>query len=495
MRRSDLRKFIGIFSMLFVAPAILLIGISAWLYLNEVETADKVTHQSEKLQLVQSREMLENHLHNAIRDLMLLADIDQLRRPLTSPGQNRNNETLTRYFKSMVERKGQYDQIRFLDLSGKEVVRVNYRNGEGVNVAEHKLQHKGGRYYFTETMAKGPGEIFVSPMDLNVEHGVIESPYKPMLRLATPIYDDFGNKHGMVIINYLADKLIVSLKAQTDISRAKLLLLNRDGYWLKGESSADEWGFMFPEKQALTMANRYPDAWKAISGSESGQISSENGLFTYTTVTLEQLLAGPGLKHEPIGSPVDGQSTLWKLVRFIPQSGLDQPADALAKRYLAVNGILLVVWGVVALLLSRARQFRIEAGRQLHDKEKRISEIVNSAFDAIITINERGIIETFNPAACRLFDYREDDVLGQKVNMLMASPSREYHDLHIQNYIESGVGKFIDKPGRVTGIRSDGSAVEIEICIGAKRVNDHWLFTAICRRYQEAGESDRRLAV
>ncbi|MEW8586266.1 MAG: hypothetical protein AB2531_10935, partial [Candidatus Thiodiazotropha sp.] len=129
MRRSDLRKFIGIFSMLFVAPAILLIGISAWLYLNEVETADKVTHQSEKLQLVQSREMLENHLHNAIRDLMLLADIDQLRRPLTSPGQNRNNETLTRYFKSMVERKGQYDQIRFLDLSGKEVVRVNYRNG------------------------------------------------------------------------------------------------------------------------------------------------------------------------------------------------------------------------------------------------------------------------------------------------------------------------------------------------------------------------------
>ncbi|MEW8296299.1 MAG: PAS domain S-box protein [Candidatus Thiodiazotropha sp.] len=495
MRRSDLRKLLAIFSMLFIAPVMLLFGISAWLYLNEVETAERVTRQTEKLQLAQSREVLENHLHNAIRDLMFLADIDELRRPPTFFDKNRSNEALVRHFKSMAERKGQYDQIRFLDPSGKEMVRVNYRDGEGVNVAEPNLQHKGGRYYFTETMVKGPGEVFVSPMDLNVEHGVIESPFKPMIRLATPIYDDSGNKHGMVIINYLAGKLMASLKVQADMSPAKLLLLNRDGYWLKGESPADEWGFMFPEKQGLVMANRYPDAWGAISGGESGQISSEYGLFTYTTLAVEQLLADLDLKHEAAAGAADGQSTLWKLVRFIPQSGLEQPADALAERYLAVNGILLMVWGVVALLLSRARLYRIEAGRQLHDKEKRISEIVNSAFDAIITINERGIIETFNPAACSMFDYREGDVLGQKVNMLMASPNREYHDLHIQNYIESGIGKFIDKPGRVTGIRSDGSAVEIEICIGAKQVNDHWLFTAICRRYQQADDGAGKLAV
>ncbi|MEW8584451.1 MAG: hypothetical protein AB2531_01700, partial [Candidatus Thiodiazotropha sp.] len=111
MRRSDLRKLLAIFSMLFIAPVMLLFGISAWLYLNEVETAERVTHQTEKLQLAQSREVLENHLHNAIRDLMFLADIDELRRPPTFFDQNRSNEALVRHFKSMAERKGQYDQI------------------------------------------------------------------------------------------------------------------------------------------------------------------------------------------------------------------------------------------------------------------------------------------------------------------------------------------------------------------------------------------------
>ncbi|MES9849570.1 MAG: PAS domain S-box protein, partial [Candidatus Thiodiazotropha sp.] len=143
------------------------------------------------------------------------------------------------------------------------------------------------------------------------------------------------------------------------------------------------------------------------------------------------------------------------------------------------------ILGVVALLLSRAKLFKIDAQQQLHEKEERISEIVNSAFDAIITINERGVIETFNPAACTMFGYLVDEIIGEKVNILMASPDREYHDLHILNYIDTGVGKFVGKPGRVTGVKSDGTTIQIEICIGAKKIKDHWLFTAICRQYQE----------
>ncbi|MCP3672424.1 MAG: PAS domain S-box protein [Gammaproteobacteria bacterium] len=69
--------------------------------------------------------------------------------------------------------------------------------------------------------------------------------------------------------------------------------------------------------------------------------------------------------------------------------------------------------------------YRKEAQQALHDKEERISEIVNTAFDGIITINERGIIETFNPAARNMFGYHEDEVIGQKVNMLMPSPYRD----------------------------------------------------------------------
>lgn len=486
MRRSLYRKLRIIYALLFMPPSLLLIGISIWLYLGEVESNLALVKKTEALQLVQSRYVLENHLQNAIRDLMYIANSDNVRQLVNTPVSRRNHEVLARDFKTMIEKKGFYDQIRYIGLNGKEVVRVNYRKGDGIIVPNLELQRKEGRYYFKEAMLKGRGEVFISPLDLNMEHGVIESPYKPMIRLATPVYDDKASKQGILIINYLAGKILASLNQNGAIPLSRLMLLNSDGYWLKGETPADEWGFMFPGKNELKMVNRYPDAWRIISGGESGQFRNENGLFTYDTVFVDRLQND---MYPKAGVTVDANTRsalLWKLVRYIPNTQLNKPELALAKRYLAVNVILLFCWAVAALALSRARLFTIEAKQQIHEREKRISEIVNSAFDAIITINERGVIETFNPAACKMFDYREGDVVGQKVNMLMASPNREYHDLHIQNYIESGEGRFIGKPGRVTGLRSDGTAVEIEICIGAKQIDDHWLFTAICRRYQVA---------
>ncbi|MBW9266860.1 MAG: PAS domain S-box protein [Candidatus Thiodiazotropha sp. (ex. Lucinisca nassula)] len=483
MKRSLIRKYGRIFALMFVPPVALLFGVSAWLYNTDIENGAVLTRQSEMLSLNQSKSVFEQLLQGAIQDLMFIAAVDDLRQLAIPSASDRYTELLALDFKSMAEKKGQFDQIRYLNAEGKEVVRVNYRNGMGVIVPDTELQDKGGRYYFTETMSKGRDEVFVSPLDLNMEHGEIEMPFKPMIRLATPVFDASGNKRGMVIINYLADKLINLLDQGLSPSSSQMLL-NKEGYWLKGETKADEWGFMFPDKKGLKISNRYADAWKQMTSADSGQFTTADGLFSYTTVEPEKLLDKLDLKKETINSAVAG-TVHWKLVRFITDAELDKPAITLGKRYLAVNALLVSILGVVALLLSRAKLFKIDAQQQLHEKEERISEIVNSAFDAIITINERGVIETFNPAACTMFGYLVDEIIGEKVNILMASPDREYHDLHILNYIDTGVGKFVGKPGRVTGVKSDGTTIQIEICIGAKKIKDHWLFTAICRQYQE----------
>ncbi|MEW8522962.1 MAG: PAS domain S-box protein [Candidatus Thiodiazotropha endolucinida] len=483
MKRSLIRKYGSIFAAMFVPPVMLLFGVSAWLFTTDIENAAVLTRQSEMLSLNQSKSVFEQLLQGAMHDLMYIAAVDDLRQFAIPSERGRYSELLALDFKSMVEEKGQFDQIRYLNADGKEVVRVNYRNGMGVIVPEAELQDKSGRYYFTETMSKDRDEVFVSPLDLNVEHGEIEMPFKPMIRLATPVFDASGNKRGMVIINYLADKLIDLLDQGLSPSGSQMLL-NEEGYWLKAETKADEWGFMFQDKKEIKMSNRYADAWKQISSGDSGQFTTADGLFSYATVEPEKLLDKLNLGKEASNSVAAG-AIHWKLVRFITDAELDKPAITLGKRYLAVNVILVLILGVVALLLSRAKLFKIAAQQQLHEKEERISEIVNSAFDAIITINERGVIETFNPAACDMFGYHMDEIIGEKVNMLMASPDREYHDLHILNYIDTGVGKFVGKPGRVTGVKSDGTPIQIEICIGAKQITDHWLFTAICRQYQE----------
>ena len=92
-----------------------------------------------------------------------------------------------------------YFQIRFIDASGREVVKVEMAAG-GLRVTpESDLQDKSDRSYFTDTMRLEPGEVFVSRMDLNVERGVLDEPYKPVVRLATPIDDRAGQRRGIVV--------------------------------------------------------------------------------------------------------------------------------------------------------------------------------------------------------------------------------------------------------------------------------------------------------
>ena len=85
-------------------------------------------------------------------------------------------------------------------------------------------------------------QLYVSPLDLNVENNVIEQPFKPMIRFGTPIFDQDGQKQGVVVLNYLAKVLIAELKQIGEGLLGESLLLNDEGYWLIGANPDQEWG-------------------------------------------------------------------------------------------------------------------------------------------------------------------------------------------------------------------------------------------------------------
>ena len=90
-----------------------------------------------------------------------------------------------------------YFQIRFIDTTGHEIVKVETATRGSPRITpKSELQDKSDRSYFIDTMRLEPGEVFVSRMDLNVERGVLEEPYKPVVRLATPIDDAAGQRSG-----------------------------------------------------------------------------------------------------------------------------------------------------------------------------------------------------------------------------------------------------------------------------------------------------------
>lgn len=98
----------------------------------------------------------------------------------------------------------------------------------------------------------------------------------------------------------------------------------------------------------------------------------------------------------------------------------------------------------------------------LHSKEE-LQSILSNAMDGIITINENGIIELFNPAAERIFGYKKEELTGKSINLLMPEPDRSRHDGYIQNYVHTGQTKVLGRAREVVAIRKNGEEFPIEL--------------------------------
>ncbi len=119
--------------------------------------------------------------------------------------------------------------------------------------------------------------------------------------------------------------------------------------------------------------------------------------------------------------------------------------------------------------------------------------LVDSAVDGIIVIDSQGRIETFNPAAERLFGYREAEVVGRNVRMLMPSPYGEEHDGYLSRYVETGHAKIIGIGRDVTGLRRDGTTFPLHLSVGEMTVGADRKFTGIVHDLTERVKLVERL--
>lgn len=136
-----------------------------------------------------------------------------------------------------------FSQLRILDNDGFEQIRLD-RNSIGLEVSQaNRLQDKSSRYYFTQATELKSGDIYISPIDLNVERGVIEIPWRPTVRLATPIVASDGVRKGYIVFNL--DMAVPLAEFGRNVDRVtRTELLNKDGYWLAGVENDKLWGFM-----------------------------------------------------------------------------------------------------------------------------------------------------------------------------------------------------------------------------------------------------------
>src|SRR5579859_6133102 len=134
------------------------------------------------------------------------------------------------------------------------------------------------------------------------------------------------------------------------------------------------------------------------------------------------------------------------------------------------------------------------ADNALREREARLRSILDTVPDAIITIDGQGAIESFSPAAARLFGYAEREVIGKNVKMLMPSPYREMHDGYLEAYRSTGIKHIIGVGRVVVGQRRDGSTFPMELAVGeVAAAADRRLFTGFVRDLTERQGTERRL--
>ncbi len=174
------------------------------------------------------------------------------------------------------------------------------------------------------------------------------------------------------------------------------------------------------------------------------------------------------------------------------------PAVNFARVGIYTAASLGLIWGIHRLRRQlsywRTLSTRQKASEEaLRESEALTRSVVYSAVDGIVTIDERGLIRSFNPAAEKLFGYSAEDVIGRDVGILMPSPFREEHEGYLRRYLESRTPRMIGLGRELVGLRKNGSTFPLELAVSEIILPDRRMFTGIIRDVTQRKQAEEAI--
>jgi PAS domain S-box-containing protein len=394
------------FTGLFVALTLLLGAVVAAHFYVDYRAERTLRDARETLNVELARRALAADIAAVTTDLMFLGRLVEGLSFDRTAAEGRNRY-LAEVFLTFAREKGLYDQIRFLDIHGQEVVRVNLAGGNPVLVGQRQLRDKSSRYYVAKALRLNHGQVYLSPLDLNIEDGVIEQPIKPVLRFATPVFDIAGRRQGLVILNYLGDRLLERFRQAAANIAGRVQLLNGEGYWLSSPRPNESWGFMFGRED--TFQRRFADAWKQIREEKAGQFVSVGGLFTFATVWP----AAHAARALPPGGVAAAQGEVWKVVSNFRLDAASLGLGSFVRRHAALYLGILGLMAVLAYMLASATVHRRAAESQ-RAYEQRFRQTLEDIGLVALMVDPQGRLTFCNHFLLELTGWRREEVIGSE---------------------------------------------------------------------------------
>lgn len=407
---------------------------------------------------------------------------------------------------AMLTSEPTYIQARFIAADGQEIVRVERSKAEApvFTVPPEQLQLKADRPYFQETVSLADNKVFVSPIELNQEGGVIAVPHMPVIRAGTPIFVD-GQVQGIVIIN-------VDMTPALDVFRSAardgefLFLLNHSGDFLVHTDRAREFGFDLGQRRQLQ--DEFPRLFgqSLPTAPEIRGFADKNGQ-AYVAAVVPLTVAG----HIPLTvidavpmafllRPIDQirTSSAWggaaavllatvlavalartmtRPLERITQAARNHP-DTTIQLPLEASGEVGELARAFAQMSSEVRQRNIELQDEIEERKlieaelvrnaerlRLFAEVIDSTNDAVITMRLDGVVNGWNPAAQRVFQFSTEEMMGNSVLPIVPADRVEEHERILAELREAGKSQHFE----TERVRKDGTVVEVSLGISPVR--------------------------
>lgn len=357
-----------LFSGLLLASCSLLIASSLLLHQDGARHRVSMLQEGEMHAIGMRQNALTTIIRASVSDVLFLAKLNELN-PFLDDRSASTRVALEQELIAFARNREVYNQIRVISAEGMELLRVNYSDRRAAAAKQGELQYKGNRSYFQEMTQCAADSVYVSSLDLNMEHGIIESPLNPVMRFAIPVGND-AIASGYLLLNLSGAVLLDEFARSHPDPAASPLLIHQDGSFSYGLAPDDGWTFMLFREAGQDFSDIFSEEWQVIAAQEAGQFESEAGLFTYATLTPYET-AGAAL-CEITGSAQSPQMQsvhsydIWKNVSWISAQELRSVRLAGALQLTGWNAFGVLLFGTGSWYFARWLAMRGEA----HQKTK-----------------------------------------------------------------------------------------------------------------------------
>ncbi|XPV69236.1 MAG: PAS domain S-box protein [Halarcobacter sp.] len=412
--------------------------------------------------------LLEDRINNFLIDkdafMSLLISHNNIQNFLKNQSE-KNQIKVEQLFLKQVKIQKNIMQLRIVSAKGMELIRVDRVENNNIKIIEKKdLQDKSNRDYFKRFVKLKPNNMGVSSLDLNVERGKIEIPFKATLRVSMPIYRQ-NKLQALIIINYNMNEWLDEFEK---VAFLKFYMVDKDGYFILHPNKNLQWSKY--QKDKLNIKDKF-------------NLDVKTFLDTNKLIKVDNFL-GRKLKffNNEENIILYDLDTDLGLTNYLYHSKLLGIA-----LFISILLILLPFSKILYEYFKKLKALNLE----LVNNEDKIKRILDNTFDAIIMINQKGIIQSANNAAQKIFLYEKSELIGKNVNIIVPEPHHSNHDSYLKKHDKQMKTKVIGLERELFGCDKSGNLIPVNIAITKLQIKDELFFIGTIRDLRDEKRSKK----